>query len=183
MDSIHEDDITILPGRHTRTLTGAWSDKKGMAISENPVIQAFFQHIKVQVGDGRRVKFWEDIWIGGTSLQNVFPNLYRVSSQQKEVIGNMGWFEGDSWRWVLAWKRVLSLEESHKELQLHNILQQHNPRRSAKDSLGWGQSDKFSIKSLYAKAVNQMENEGSVDRLVCSVWQKLALQRLSSWYG
>jgi len=49
-----------------------------------------------------RVRFWEDLWTGDTTLQNAFPSLYRVSSQQKEVINNMGWFEGDVWRWVLA---------------------------------------------------------------------------------
>ena len=183
VDSIHEDDITIMPGRNTKTLTGAWCDIKGMAIIENPVTQAFLQHLKVQVGDGRRVKFWEDIWVGGTPLQSVFPSLYRVSSRQKEVIGNMGWFEGDMWRWVLAWKRVLSLEESREELQLHRLLQQRNPRRSARDSLGWGQNDNFSVKSLYAKAVTQLENEGSVDRLVCSVWQKLAPPKVEFMYG
>jgi len=86
----------------TRKITGTWNDIKRLATSENPVSQAFFQHIKMQVGDGIRVRFWEDLWTGDTALQNAFSSLYRVSSQQKEVINNMGWFEGDVWRWVLA---------------------------------------------------------------------------------
>ena len=128
----------------------------------------------MQLGDGARVKFWEDIWKGDTSLQNTFPNLYRVSSQQKEVISNMGWFEGDTWRWVLSWKRLLSLEESREEEVLHSILQQHYSRRSLRDKIAWGQNGNFSVKNLYTKAVSQMESEVTVDRLSCSVWQKLA---------
>ena len=66
------------------------------------------------------------------------------------------------------------LEESHEETQLHSLLQQHSLSRSVRDTVRWGQNDKFSVKSLYTKAVTQMENDGSVDRLICSVWQKLA---------
>jgi len=49
-----------MPGRNTKRLTGTWNDIKGMATIENPVTQAFFQHLRVQVGEGIRVKFWED---------------------------------------------------------------------------------------------------------------------------
>jgi len=86
----------------------------------------------------------------------------------------MGWFEGIIWRWVLIWRRVLSIDESREESQLNSLLQQHKPSRSARDTVKWDQSDKFSVRSFYVKAVNQMVNAGSVDSLVCSVWQKLA---------
>ena len=95
VDLIHDDDITILPNLSARKITGTLNDIKRLATIENPVSQAFFQHIKMQVGDGIRVRFWKDLWTGDTTLQNAFSSLYRVSSQQKEVINNMGWFEGD----------------------------------------------------------------------------------------
>jgi len=173
VDSIHEDDSTLLPNKNTRKITGTWNDIKKLATNENQVSKAFFQHVKLQVGDGGRVRFWQDKWIGETILQDVFTNLYALSSQQKEVINNMGWFEGNVWRWVLAWKRVLSTEECREEAQLHRLLQQHTPHRLERDKLLWDQNSKFSAKTLYVKAVNTVENDGAVDRLVCTVWQKI----------
>jgi len=41
--------------------------------------------------------------------------MFRVSTQQKDMVCNMGWFEGDTWRWVLSWKRMLSEEETQAE--------------------------------------------------------------------
>jgi len=112
-----------MSGRNTNRLTGTWNDIKGMASIENLITQAFFQHLRMLVGEGTRVKFWEDTWIGDSSLQKAFPSLYKVSSQQKEVISNMGWFEGNKWRWVLAWKRVISWK---KVMKRHNCIAYYN---------------------------------------------------------
>ena len=65
------------------------------------------------------------------------------------------------------------MDESREEHNLHNLLQQHPPSRSGRDTLLWDQCNKFFAKNLYTKAANQVERGGSVDRLVCSVWQKL----------
>ena len=85
----------------------------------------------------------------------------------------MGWLEGDVWRWVLAWKRVLNMEESREEESMYSILQQHSPTNAGRDQLAWDLSNNFTVKSLYSKAVTQMGSGGTVDRLVCSVWQNL----------
>ena len=67
----------------------------------------------------------------------------------------------------------------NEEKMLHSMLQQHYPRRYTPDRIAWEQHGNFSVKNLYTKAVNQMESGVTVDRLSCSVWQKLAPQRLS----
>jgi len=81
----------------------------------------------------------------------MFPNLYNLSTQQKQLIINMVVFEGEAWRWVLTWKRVLSADESRKEALLQTMLQQYYPRRAVKDNLIWGQGGRFSVRSLYSK--------------------------------
>jgi len=172
--SIHEDDLTILPSTTRSRLPSPWSDIRKLATTETPVKKAFFQNARVCVGEGTKVKFWEDYWAGEAPLKQTFPDLYEVSSQQKERISNMGWFEGETWRWVLSWKRMLTQVESNAEQQLHNILQLHYPSRYTSDRLAWIHNGIFSVKNLYAQAVKQMDNEVTVDRLICSVWQKLA---------
>jgi len=174
VDSIHEDELVIMPDRNRRSLTGTWNDIRRMATLENPVTKAFFQQARVQLGDGERIKFWQDTCAGQTPLQTTFPSLYRVSAQQKELVSNMGWFEGDIWRWVLSWKRILTEEESQAEIALNNILHQHYPRRDTRDKLNWGRGGHFSVKDLYRKATSQREEGVTVYRLLCSVWQKVA---------
>jgi len=86
----------------------------------------------------------------------------------------MGSFEGEVWRWVVTWKRVLTEEESREEAILQTMLQQKYPRRTVTDSLHWGQEGKFSVRSLYRKAVNIKCRDINVDTLICAVWKKLA---------
>ena len=57
---------------------------------------------------------------------------------------------------------------------MHSILQQHYLSRSTIDRIAGAQNGTFSVRNLYAKAVNQMDYGVTVDRLICSVWQKLA---------
>jgi len=85
----------------------------------------------------------------------------------------MGWFEGAVWRWVLAWKRVLNMEESREEESLHSTIQHHRPTNTCRDQITWDAGKNFTVRSLYSKAANQIERGGDVDRIVCSVWQKL----------
>ena len=51
----------------------------------------FFQRGKFVLGNGEQVRFWEDIWLGSTSLQNAYPSLYAVASNKlssvAEVLG------------------------------------------------------------------------------------------------
>ena len=183
VDSIHEEDITVLPTKKANKITGSWNDIKRMATNESLVSQAFFQHAKLKLGDGMRIRFWEDVWCGNITLQHAYPSLYIISSQQKEVIHNMGWFEGNVWRWVLAWKRVLNMEESREEESLHSLLQQQSPNTTCRDQITWDAGNNFTVRSLYSKVANQTERGGSVDRIVCSVWQKLVPPKWKLWCG
>jgi hypothetical protein len=41
---------------------------------------------KWQVGNGKSIKFWEDIWFGNSPLATQFWDLYFVSNQQNKTI-------------------------------------------------------------------------------------------------
>jgi hypothetical protein len=45
----------------------------------------FFDRVSFKVGDGTSVRFWEDIWLGDTSLANQYPSLYNIV-QRKNVL-------------------------------------------------------------------------------------------------
>jgi len=48
-------------------------------VHSSPQVKAFFAAaIILEVGNGKNTCFWTDRWLGGQSLQNSFPNLFRA---------------------------------------------------------------------------------------------------------
>ncbi|KAL4306658.1 hypothetical protein AHAS_Ahas16G0200300 [Arachis hypogaea] len=44
--------------------------------------------LALEIGDGQRTRFWEDVWLHGGSLKERFPRLFFVSNQCGSVIGD-----------------------------------------------------------------------------------------------
>ena len=90
--------IVLLPTETISSLPGPWRDFKCIALEESPATKDFFENISIRLGDSNRVRFWLDVWAYVKPLNDVFPVLFRLSSQQREIIANMGWIEGQLWR-------------------------------------------------------------------------------------
>ena len=79
--SIHEEDQVLLPTKTASSLPGPWKDIKCIALEETLTTKAFFENISVRVGSGSRVRFWLEVWAHVKPLKEVFPRLFRLSSQ------------------------------------------------------------------------------------------------------
>ncbi|KAL5124238.1 U-box domain-containing protein 14 [Glycine soja] len=65
-----------------------------------------FNNLKWKVGDGTRIKFWKDKWReDDLSLQDKYPTLYQVSTQQNHTINSIGLLIGSRWEWKVQWRR------------------------------------------------------------------------------
>jgi hypothetical protein len=42
------------------------------------------------LGNGRTIKFWQDVWVGDQSLVSRFPRLYGISTQKDGLVSEMG---------------------------------------------------------------------------------------------
>ena len=61
-----------------------------------------FNNLRWKVGDGARIKFWKDKWReDDLSLQDKYPTLYQVSTQQNYTINSMGLLVGNRWEWKI----------------------------------------------------------------------------------
>jgi len=49
-------------------------------------MQAAHMGIRWTVGNGRKIQFWEDQWLGNTSLAILFWPLYVINEQQGKTI-------------------------------------------------------------------------------------------------
>nr|KYP55770.1 Putative ribonuclease H protein At1g65750 family [Cajanus cajan] len=57
------------------------------------------------IGDGTRTRFWEDKWIGGLRLLDVFLYLYSFAFDPLSMVAQNGTWEGSTWVWKVKWRR------------------------------------------------------------------------------
>ena len=67
----------------------------------NNHLRWFEKMFRWKVGNGGRINFWHDSWLGEEPLASSFPGIFMNSEQKEEIIGNMGVWGGDMWRWEL----------------------------------------------------------------------------------
>ena len=109
--SIYQEDNGLIPSKSGYKCPGPWQAIKNLVKNQKPLSMEIVKHLRLKLGNGERIKFWEDPWLEEGILKDLFPQIFAVSSQQNTNIAGMGWFEGQKWTWVLAWKRELSQEE------------------------------------------------------------------------
>ena len=58
---------------------GLWKDiRKGW--------EEFFLRTRICIGNGRRTRFWWDIWVGDSKLKDLFPLLFRIAAHNSAVV-------------------------------------------------------------------------------------------------
>ena len=48
----------------------------------------FLKNAKLKLGDGQRVRFWEDAWVERAQFKFKFPNLFRLSTLHNKPISD-----------------------------------------------------------------------------------------------
>jgi hypothetical protein len=110
----------------------------------------FSQAVSKKAGNGNSTKFWKEVWLGELSLEERFPRLFRISTQQDALVGDLGGWEGEVWEWRLAWRRNFFVWEEALRGELLDFLASFNMSR-ADDMWVWkpGLEGAFSVKSTY----------------------------------
>ena len=49
---------------------------------------SFSKHLSFVVGDGSRILFWHDKWIGDNSLKTLYPELFVCSTNKEACVSN-----------------------------------------------------------------------------------------------
>ena len=53
------------------------------------VFQEFSPFVRLVVGNGERIRFWEDLWWGNQTLCSQYADLYRVISVKNLTVSNV----------------------------------------------------------------------------------------------
>ena len=63
----------------------------GLWRSINEGWESFSKHLSFVVGDGTRIRFWHDRWIGENSLKDRYPELYACLAVKDACISEVLW--------------------------------------------------------------------------------------------
>ncbi|KAL4301914.1 hypothetical protein GQ457_10G019110 [Hibiscus cannabinus] len=142
---------TLLPvpgcGRNTSWI---WKGILKKACCEDSFGLCFRANLSVQVGDGKHILFWDDVWLGNSFLKDQFPRFYALSCNKSGKVADFGRKIGARWVWHIPLRRGLFDRELPYWQEFMSRLNTFQSSVSGHDWVWWlGSSDgSFSVKSL-----------------------------------
>ncbi|GLT99814.1 hypothetical protein SLE2022_172280 [Rubroshorea leprosula] len=103
------------------------------------------QGFRWKVGEGCRVNFWRDIWVGNKSLRDLFPRLFQLALNKEGTVKENGTWEGEGWIWGIEWRRARLGREKDEEEGLWAMLANVKLRKEVVDSWQW----RFDVEGSY----------------------------------
>ncbi|RVW25474.1 putative ribonuclease H protein [Vitis vinifera] len=131
---------------------GLWKEiRKEGALLQNKVV--------FSVGNGRRVKFWNDIWCGNFSLSNLFPSLYAFASFKEAWLVELWDHSGDEGVWNPSFSRSFNDWEVEGVERLLLTIRGRRLNPLLEDRMLWKETKDgiFSVKSLYSSLASRRD--------------------------
>ena len=134
---------------------GSFSPWKAIA----QVFQVFSPIVHLVVGNGERIRFWEDLWWGNQTLCSQFADLYRVISVKNLTVSNV---LGNSFplSWNFNFRHNLTDSEIDLLQRLMSFLSSMLFSPFLADSRAWSLSSSglFSVKSFFFSLVKSLKS-------------------------
>ena len=132
----------------------------------------FFPYGSFSIKDGSEIRFWEDKWLGSTTLHEQYPAIYK-SNTLAQVLKTFP--PNVTFRWDLVGPRLASWNELLQRLDLINLTE-------GTDEFRWNlhTNGKFSVDSMYKALIQPyipVDNNQKVWRM------KIPLKiKVFAWY-
>ena len=114
-------------------------------------MNSFAPCFKLMVGNGQKVRFWEDVWLQDRPFSLTFPRLYRLSRFCNTTIASLASPNTFPVSWDFGFRRSLNDEEVGELSVLLVLLERVNLNSARADTRSWNleTSGFFSSKSFY----------------------------------
>lgn len=144
-------------------------------IARNVIIKGF----KKDIGDGSRVRFWHDHWIGEQTLLDKFPMLYSLFRNKDDKVQSVGEWVSGVWTCKLAWRREFRGWEMELYNNLMNMLGTTSLCIGQRDNWRWiyGSDGCYTV----CRASDALVNQNSIiGRELCSmIWNRFVPEKVS----
>lgn len=150
------------------TTQGEWkiaNYKKGSSQNIWPLIckveESFWGNARYQVNSGDRILFWKHRWLGQETLQDTYPQIFKICTNQDRTVARFACMAGEQVAWDLNWRRN---PKKHEIAELSKLLQSFEAVKlePKADSIYWLPNNKsqFTVKSCY-QTLNQQSSRTS----------------------
>jgi hypothetical protein len=106
---------------------------------------------RFELGDGSKIRFWDDVWCGESPLKVAFPALFDIAREKNAFVANhLDLFSG-SVQWDVNFIRATHDWELAIVTSFFTLLYSLRGRREGEDKLWWSPSrkGKFDVRSFY----------------------------------
>lgn len=83
----------------------------------------------INVENGRKTLFWDDVWVGQTPLRQQYPDIYNLNQQKLATIAEVKNAQG----WNMTFRRFLNDWEAERLTQFYYTLEQAKSLTSEED--------------------------------------------------
>ncbi|KAL9671726.1 hypothetical protein QQ045_009297 [Rhodiola kirilowii] len=138
-----------------RKISKPWKDILRVVKGSSEVGLAFREGLQVKLGNGSKLRFWDDTWLGDRPLKVTYDKLWSLASNKKAKVKEMGiWAEGN-WLWQLKFRRSLYQWEEEKKEELMRSLCHLQLKGEEEDQMVWTHSadGRFKVNSLMRTAL------------------------------
>ena len=122
-----------------------------------------------KLGSGKKIKFWEDVWVGGgESMLGKYLRLYIILEKQHHEVHQMELATEGVWEWSFKWRRNLlesELEMASNFMQEIEVIQ-IQPQYSDKWVWMVDPSGEYTAKSAYGLLSQEGQVEDSNNKAV-----------------
>ncbi|GLT98274.1 hypothetical protein SLE2022_157860 [Rubroshorea leprosula] len=143
-----EVDIATVEGLRVSKL---WRDIIRMGGQSPSLKNMLVEGFKWEVGEGNKVNFWLERWVGDKTLRDLCPRLYALSVKKEGKVSEMGrWNEG-RWCWCVEWRRGILGREKDEEVVLEKVLEGVQVKEGVGDVWKWrhAMDGKYAVKIAY----------------------------------
>jgi hypothetical protein len=85
------------------------------------------------LGNGKKIRFWHDVWIGGCPLKIAFSNIFEISNQQEWTVCRILEFGLTN----LSFRRSFGSREDNEWLELSHLLEGVSLRATPSDGVNF----------------------------------------------
>ncbi|KAK8492985.1 hypothetical protein V6N11_061977 [Hibiscus sabdariffa] len=170
----HYNQDCLLPNSNTRgRFSWMWSSIVKSYEKDDLFGVCLRNNLKIQIGDGKSIRFWFDNWIAEAPLRFKFPRIFVVCSSKQGTVGEFEHKDNGMWSWDIPLRRQLFDWEVDQWNSLLTLLSGCRTSNFDADWIRWeGVGDgKYSVKSMVSKVTGNSSSGGDWKTLV---WRGLA---------
>ncbi|KAG2674144.1 hypothetical protein I3760_13G121400 [Carya illinoinensis] len=143
---------------------GSWCSKEGRGsygVRLWKFIQkgwdSFASNTRLSLGDGRRIRFWKDCWVGDTVLLEAYPAIYNIARDLDAMVADLRVTIQDSQEWNISLNREVHDWEVNMLVDFFNLLYNIPVAATTEDVMIWRPSKKgkFTVRSFYNSITGQ----------------------------